>query len=174
MKKRRVSKAVKNIGDFDDEPGREGGEGEEDLDAVDVDTIHETVVAASDWTTQTILSQLDQGNIDINPAFQRRDAWRPPRSPAINMMWLRSVLRSHVAVATPGIRGKDTLLRGEVVTILPQPANGFGLSILSWDKLFFNVLESPTLAPGGPPQMDVASARNTRQIIKATQQIKFH
>jgi hypothetical protein len=65
--------------DFDEEPGREGVEGEEDLDAVDVDTIHQTVVAASDWTTQTILSQLDLGNIDINPAFQRRDAWRAPR-----------------------------------------------------------------------------------------------
>jgi hypothetical protein len=74
-----AAKREKAIGDFDDELGREGVEGEEDLDAVDVDVIHETVVAASDWTTQTILSQLDQGNIDINPAFQRRDAWRPPR-----------------------------------------------------------------------------------------------
>jgi uncharacterized protein DUF262 len=73
------AKLAKAIGDFDDELGREGVEGEEDLDAVDVDVIHETVVAASDWTTQTILSQLDQGNIDINPAFQRRDAWRPAR-----------------------------------------------------------------------------------------------
>lgn len=74
-----AAKLVKTMGDLDDEPGREGVEGEEDLDAVDVDIIHETVVAASDWTTQTILSQLDQGNIDINPAFQRRDAWRPAR-----------------------------------------------------------------------------------------------
>jgi len=79
MKRRKVANLAGNIGDFDDELGREGVEGEEDLDAVDVDTIRETVVAASDWTTQTILSQLDQGNIDINPAFQRRDAWRPAR-----------------------------------------------------------------------------------------------
>lgn len=36
----------------------------------------DAVVAASDWTTQTILSQLERGNIDLNPDFQRRQAWR--------------------------------------------------------------------------------------------------
>ena len=49
-------RCAKAIGDLDDEVGGEGVEGEEDLDAVDVDVIHETVVAASDWTTQTILA----------------------------------------------------------------------------------------------------------------------
>ena len=28
-----------------------------------------------DWTTETIANQLEKGNIDINPKFQRRDAW---------------------------------------------------------------------------------------------------
>ena len=29
-------------------------------------------VSASDWTTETRLRQLEQGNIFLNPAFQRR------------------------------------------------------------------------------------------------------
>jgi hypothetical protein len=33
------------------------------------------VVYSTDWTTETILLQIQKGNIDINPRFQRRDAW---------------------------------------------------------------------------------------------------
>ena len=39
----------------------------------------EAVVTATDWTTQTVLSQLGKGNIELNPAFQRRDAWNVGR-----------------------------------------------------------------------------------------------
>lgn len=35
----------------------------------------DVALSGSDWTTETILSQLRQGNIDLNPRFQRRDAW---------------------------------------------------------------------------------------------------
>ncbi|MDB9308224.1 DUF262 domain-containing protein [Aphanizomenon sp. CS-733/32] len=37
--------------------------------------IPEIVVSGSDWTTETIFNQLDRGNIELNPRFQRRDAW---------------------------------------------------------------------------------------------------
>ena len=39
----------------------------------------QAVVTATDWTTQTVLLQLSKGNIELNPAFQRRDAWKNPR-----------------------------------------------------------------------------------------------
>lgn len=35
----------------------------------------QAVVHATDWTTETIISQLRRGNITLNPRFQRRDAW---------------------------------------------------------------------------------------------------
>ena len=35
------------------------------------------VLWSTDWTTQTILSQLEKGNINLNPKFQRRNAWSP-------------------------------------------------------------------------------------------------
>ena len=34
---------------------------------------------STDWTTETIVSQLDRGNIDLGPSFQRRYAWRDNR-----------------------------------------------------------------------------------------------
>ena len=33
------------------------------------------VVYSRDWTVETIFSQIDNGNIDLNPKFQRRNVW---------------------------------------------------------------------------------------------------
>lgn len=33
-------------------------------------------VASRDWTVETIVSQINKGNIDLNPKFQRRNAWK--------------------------------------------------------------------------------------------------
>jgi hypothetical protein len=37
------------------------------------------VVFSRDWTVETIVSQIDKGNIDLNPKFQRRNAWTDDR-----------------------------------------------------------------------------------------------
>jgi hypothetical protein len=54
-------------------------EGEDDLEKPDLNKLSEAVVAASDWTAETIVRQLDRGNINLNPSFQRRDAWTATR-----------------------------------------------------------------------------------------------
>lgn len=36
----------------------------------------QAVLFTTDWTVETVLSQLSKGHIGLNPAFQRRDAWR--------------------------------------------------------------------------------------------------
>lgn len=35
----------------------------------------EAVLYGTDWTVRTLLQQIEQGNIDLSPKFQRRDAW---------------------------------------------------------------------------------------------------
>jgi len=37
------------------------------------------IVFSRDWTVETIISQIDRGNIDLNPKFQRRNAWNDAR-----------------------------------------------------------------------------------------------
>ncbi len=37
------------------------------------------VVFSRDWTVETIASQIERGNIDLNPKFQRRNAWNDTR-----------------------------------------------------------------------------------------------
>lgn len=39
----------------------------------------DVVVYTTDWTTETIINQINKGAIDLNPEFQRRDAWNPGR-----------------------------------------------------------------------------------------------
>jgi len=39
------------------------------------DDIGSLIVYSRDWTVETILSQIEKGNIDLNPSFQRRNAW---------------------------------------------------------------------------------------------------
>lgn len=47
---------------------------EEDLN-LDLNKFNQAVIWSTDWTTETIFNQLKKGNIDLNPSFQRRDAW---------------------------------------------------------------------------------------------------
>lgn len=54
-------------------------EGIEDIGPISHPAISQAVVSATDWTTETIISQINKGNIQLNPRFQRRDAWDPQR-----------------------------------------------------------------------------------------------
>jgi hypothetical protein len=42
---------------------------------VEAKGIESLVVYSRDWTVETILSQIEKDNVDLNPAFQRRNAW---------------------------------------------------------------------------------------------------
>lgn len=65
----------------DDEPfeAEDQSEGIEDIGPVDIRTVNQSVVSGTDWTAETIISQIDKGNIQLNPRFQRRDAWENKR-----------------------------------------------------------------------------------------------
>ena len=47
-----------------------------EVDETDLDEVRlNAVVTSTDWTVETILSQLKRGNIELSPRFQRREAW---------------------------------------------------------------------------------------------------
>lgn len=52
---------------------------EEDIGSLDQSLFSSAVVSANDWTTETLLNQINKGNILLNPDFQRRDAWDKKR-----------------------------------------------------------------------------------------------
>lgn len=52
-----------------------GGESEEDIPEGLDKVVSKAVLWSTDWTIETIFSQLTKGNIELNPEFQRREAW---------------------------------------------------------------------------------------------------
>jgi hypothetical protein len=54
-------------------------ENEDDLGSISKTALKQAVVFSTDWTTDVLIQQLKKGNIDLDPAFQRRDAWTTKR-----------------------------------------------------------------------------------------------
>jgi len=67
---------------YDIEEEKVGQENEDDLQGLSKDNFSDAVLWGTDWTTETIISQLKKGNIELSPNFQRRDAWGVDRKSA--------------------------------------------------------------------------------------------
>lgn len=53
-------------------------ENEDDV-KVNINEYQQAVIWSTDWTTGTIVTQMDKGTIDLKPKFQRREAWDDKR-----------------------------------------------------------------------------------------------
>lgn len=54
-------------------------ESDEDIGSLDQTSFSSAVVSGNDWTTETLLNQINKQNILLDPEFQRRDAWDKKR-----------------------------------------------------------------------------------------------
>jgi hypothetical protein len=72
------------------------------------------VVASRDWTVETIVGQIKQKNIDLDPAFQRRNAWRDHRrSRLIESFVLGFPVPQLVLAENPRRRGTFVVIDGK-------------------------------------------------------------
>lgn len=93
----------------------------EEISSVSAAQISQVVLNATDWTTETILSQYGRGNIDIKPKFQRRDAWTVrKKSQFIESLILGLPIPQIVLAERKGERGRYLVLDGKqrLLTIL--------------------------------------------------------
>jgi hypothetical protein len=75
---------------------------------------YEIVVASRDWTVETIVRQIEQKNIDLDPAFQRRNAWRDNRrSRLIESFVLGFPVPQLVLAENPRVRGSFIVIDGK-------------------------------------------------------------
>lgn len=75
---------------------------------------YDITVASRDWTVETIVRQVDQGNIDLDPTFQRRNAWRDSRrSRLIESFVLGFPVPQLVLAENPRSRGKFISIDGK-------------------------------------------------------------
>lgn len=98
------------------------------------------VVSGTDWTTETMVSQLRRGNIQLDPRFQRRDAWKRDRkSRFIESLIVGLPIPQIVLAESKAERGKFIVLDGKqrLLTILQYwglgegENNSFSLSSLT-------------------------------------------
>lgn len=93
------------------------------------DRFRDAVLHATDWTTETIVSQLTKGNILLKPSFQRRDAWKiPQKSRFIESLILGLPIPQIVLAETQEQRGKFIVLDGKqrLLSILQFWGHGEG------------------------------------------------
>lgn len=75
---------------------------------------HQAVVTGTDWTVETILSQMRRGNFDLSPKFQRRDAWDAVRkSRFIESLILQLPVPQIVLAEKADSRGQYIVLDGK-------------------------------------------------------------
>ncbi|MBN9486132.1 MAG: DUF262 domain-containing protein [Alphaproteobacteria bacterium] len=87
------------------------------------------VVTGTDWTTETIVSQLKRGNIQLDPRFQRRDAWKKDRkSRFIESLIVGLPIPQIVLAESKRERGKFIVLDGKqrLLTIMQFWGHGQG------------------------------------------------
>ena len=66
------------LGSITDDPfetNESNNEDEEDLTKSKLVHVDQMAISGTDWTTETIVNQIEKGNIQLDPDFQRRDAW---------------------------------------------------------------------------------------------------
>lgn len=86
----------------------------EDEEPVELHDVTTAFVTDTDWTTETILSQMRRGNILLNPRFQRRDAWdRARKSRFIESLMLGLPIPQLVFAEDKRRRGSFIVLDGK-------------------------------------------------------------
>ncbi|WP_328725693.1 DUF262 domain-containing protein [Streptomyces sp. NBC_00259] len=117
---------MNNNGEWGDLDGEENT----DLSEVHPRDVERAVVTDTDWTAETILSQLRRGNIQLNPRFQRRDAWDKPRkSRFIESLILGLPIPQIVLAEDKERRGKFIVIDGKQrLLALRQFATGSSLA----------------------------------------------
>ncbi|MBE9199186.1 MULTISPECIES: DUF262 domain-containing protein [unclassified Nodularia (in: cyanobacteria)] len=102
--------------------------------------IQRIVVSGSDWTTATILDQMIRENIELNPRFQRRDAWDITRKSRFIESLMLGFPIPQIVLAFQEKRGNFIVLDGKqrLLTILQfygrseTPNNAFALKNLEF------------------------------------------
>ena len=88
-------------------------ENESDLEELLLTDLNDAIVQATDWTTDTILSQIEKGRILLNPNFQRRDAWTDDRKSRFIESILLGFPIPQLVLAESQQRGKYIVIDGK-------------------------------------------------------------
>lgn len=115
-------------------------ESETDVTVDFLDKIYQTVLWSTDWTVETIINSLERDSFDLDPNFQRRNAWNPvQKSRLIESLIFNLPIPQIVLAESRGKRGTFIVVDGKqrLLTIKSffQEKNSFRLSGLNNTRL---------------------------------------
>lgn len=89
-------------------------ESEEDLGDLSNLSFSNIAITSTDWTTETIINQLEKGNIILDPSYQRRDAWsQSKKSRFIESIFLALPIPQLILAEMKNKRGKYIVIDGK-------------------------------------------------------------
>jgi hypothetical protein len=68
------------------------------------------VVYSRDWTVETIVTQINKGNIDLNPKFQRRNAWNDGKRSKLIESLILSIPVPEIVLAEDPVKKKSFIV----------------------------------------------------------------
>ncbi|CAN7486519.1 DUF262 domain-containing protein [Acidovorax sp. LjRoot66] len=112
---------------------------DDELEAVSTsesDRFRDAVLYGTDWTIRTLLQQIEEGNIELSPDFQRRDAWSlPNKSRFIESVALQLPIPQIVLAERKQQRGTYVVLDGKQrLLTLAQFAGQFPQDHPFWEE----------------------------------------
>jgi hypothetical protein len=100
------------VDQFTEEP--DPVEDETDVEDLLISDLEDALVQATDWTVGTIIDQIERGRIQLNPNFQRRDAWTDTRkSKFIESLLIGFPIPQLVLAEARGQRGRYIVIDGK-------------------------------------------------------------
>ena len=87
-------------------------------------------LSASDWTVETLFRQIEKGNIEISPGFQRRAVWEEKKKSAFIESLILGIPVPQIVIAQrKGARGKYLVLDGKqrLLSIIGFYNNEYGV-----------------------------------------------
>lgn len=93
-------------------------------------SFQDAVVQTADWTVETLYSQLNKGNIDLDPGFQRRQAWDEVRKSRLIESLIAGLPIPNIVLADNAAhRGRFLVIDGKqrLLTIRDFLSNSFSL-----------------------------------------------
>ena len=112
------------LSDFDDleselfsqkfEKSEADNESEEDIKGLDQMSLSDMAITGTDWTVETVINQIKKGNIQLNPSFQRRDAWNNKvKSRFIESLFMGLPIPQIILAEQMGKKGKFIVIDGK-------------------------------------------------------------
>lgn len=129
-------------------------ETEEDIQNIEHLSINDLAVTGTDWTVETLVNQIKKGNIQLDPSFQRRDAWNQKvKSRFVESLFLGLPIPQIILAEQKNKKGKFIVIDGKQRLlsiqqfVLPtqgeKPLRLTGLEILSqFNHLSYSDIEN--------------------------------